>query len=125
MRLLLGFEAPQRGAVYYDGRDLSGVDASSVRRNIGVVLQDGKLFMGSIYDNISISAPGLTMDEAWKAAELAGIADDIRAMPMGMNTFVTETGWRRFGRPAPAPHDRARHRPSSEDPHVRRGDKRA
>lgn len=92
MRLLLGFEAPQRGAVYYDGRDLSGVDASSVRRNIGVVLQDGKLFMGSIYDNISISAPGLTMDEAWKAAELAGIADDIRAMPMGMNTFVTETG---------------------------------
>lgn len=92
MRLLLGFEKPQRGAVYYDGRDLSGIDAASVRRNIGVVLQDGKLFMGSIFDNIAISAPGLTKDEAWEAAELAGIADDIRAMPMGMNTFVTETG---------------------------------
>ena len=92
MRLLLGFEEPQRGAVYYDGRDLSGIDAASVRRKIGVVLQDGKLFMGSIYDNISISAPGITMDEAWRAAELAGIADDIRAMPMGMHTFVTETG---------------------------------
>ncbi len=92
MRLLLGFETPQRGAVYYDGRDLSGVDASSVRRNIGVVLQDGDLFMGSIYDNISISAPGLSMDDAWRAAEMAGIADDIRAMPMGMHTFVTEGG---------------------------------
>lgn len=92
MRLLLGFESPQRGAVYYDGRDLAGVDAASVRRGIGVVLQDGKLFMGSIYDNIAISAPGLTLDEAWRAAELAGIADDIRAMPMEMNTLVTETG---------------------------------
>ena len=92
MRLLLGFEKPQRGAVYYDGRDLASIDASSVRRNIGVVLQDGKLFMGSIYDNIAISASGLSMDEAWEAAELAGIADDIRAMPMGMHTFVTETG---------------------------------
>ncbi len=92
VRLLLGFERPQRGAVFYDGRDLSDVDAASVRRKIGVVLQDGKLFMGSIYDNIAISAPGLSMEEAWRAAELAGIADDIRAMPMGMHTFVTESG---------------------------------
>lgn len=92
LRLLLGFESPQRGAVYYDGRNLSGIDAASVRRKIGVVLQDGKLFAGSIYDNISISSPGLSMDDAWKAAELAGIADDIRAMPMGMHTLVTEAG---------------------------------
>ena len=90
LRLLLGFEEPQRGAVYYDGRDLSTLDMHSLRRNIGVVLQDGKLFQGSIYDNIAISAPGLSMDDAWHAAELAGVADDIRAMPMGMQTVISE-----------------------------------
>ncbi|MDN0068547.1 ATP-binding cassette domain-containing protein [Collinsella ihumii] len=92
MRLLLGFERPQRGAVYYDGRDLASVDAGSVRKRIGVVLQGGRLFAGSIYDNIAISAPGLTLEQAWKAAELAGLSDDIDAMPMGMNTMVTEGG---------------------------------
>lgn len=90
MRLLLGFEAPQRGAVLYDGCDLTRLDAQGVRRNIGVVLQDGKLMGGSIYDNIAISAPGLTMAEAWEAAEMAGVADDIRAMPMGMQTVISE-----------------------------------
>ena len=92
MRLLLGFEVPQRGVVSYDGRDLSRLDARALRRNIGVVLQNGKLFGGSIYDNIAISAPGLSMDDAWEAAELAGVADDIRAMPMGMKTMVSEGG---------------------------------
>ena len=90
MRLLLGFETPQRGAIYYDGRDLSTLDVASLRRNIGVVLQNGKLFQGDIYSNIVVSAPWLTMDDAWEAAELAGIADDIRAMPMGMHTMITE-----------------------------------
>ena len=92
LRLLLGFEKPQRGAVYYDGRDLTALDVASLRRNIGVVLQDGKLFQGDIYSNIVISAPWLTLDEAWEAAEMAGIADDIRAMPMGMQTMVGEGG---------------------------------
>ena len=63
-----------------------------MRRNIGVVLQDGKLFGGSVLENIAISCPGLTEEEAWKAAELAGFADDIRAMPMGMQTMITEGG---------------------------------
>ncbi len=90
MRLLLGFETPQRGAVYYDGRDLSTIDLRSLRRRIGVVLQDGKLFAGDIFSNITVSAPWLTMDEAWEAAETAGIADDIRAMPMGMYTMISE-----------------------------------
>ncbi|MDR0936263.1 MAG: ATP-binding cassette domain-containing protein [Oscillospiraceae bacterium] len=90
MRLLLGFETPQKGAVYYDGRDISSVDIKSLRRNIGVVMQDGKLFSGSVYDNIVISAPWLTVDEAWEAAVAAGIADDIRAMPMGMHTMISE-----------------------------------
>ena len=90
MRLLLGFETPQRGAVCYDGSDLARLDAQGVRRNIGVVLQNGKLMSGSIFDNIAISAPDLTMDGAWEAAELAGVADDIRAMPMGMQTVISE-----------------------------------
>lgn len=90
VRLLLGFERPRRGGVYYDGTDLSTLDVRSLRRNIGVVLQDGKLFQGDIYSNIVVSAPWLGIDDAWRAAEMAGIADDIRAMPMGMQTMVSE-----------------------------------
>ena len=90
VRLLLGFETPEKGAVYYDGKDLSKLDLRSLRRRIGTVMQDGSLFQGDIYSNIVISAPQLGLDEAWKAAELAGIADDIRAMPMGMQTMISE-----------------------------------
>lgn len=90
MRLLLGFEHPQKGAIYYDGRDLERIDLRSLRRRIGAVMQNGKLFQGDIYSNIVISAPWLSQDEAWEAAELAGIADDIRTMPMGMNTMISE-----------------------------------
>ena len=90
MRLLLGFETPERGAVYYDGKDISKLDLRSLRRRIGAVTQDGSLFQGDIYSNIVISAPQLTLDEAWEAAEIAGIADDSRAMPMGMQTVLSE-----------------------------------
>ena len=90
MRLLLGFEHPQKGAIYYDGKDLERIDLRSLRRRVGVVMQSGKLFQGDIYSNIVISAPWLSQDEAWEAAELAGIADDIRMMPMGMNTIISE-----------------------------------
>ncbi len=90
MRLLLGFETPQKGAIYYDGKDMSTVDLKSLRRRIGVVMQNGKLFSGDIFSNITISAPWLTMDQTWEAAELAGIADDIRDMPMGMHTIISE-----------------------------------
>ncbi len=90
MRIMLGFETPQKGAVYYDGKDLTALDLKSLRRKMGVVMQNGKLFSGDIYSNIVISAPWLTMDDAWEAAELAGIADDIRAMPMGMHTIISE-----------------------------------
>jgi ABC-type bacteriocin/lantibiotic exporter with double-glycine peptidase domain len=87
---MLGFETPQKGAVLYDGKDLSTIDLRSLRRKIGTVMQNGKLFQGDIFSNITISAPWLTMDDAWEAAELAGIADDIRAMPMGMFTLISE-----------------------------------
>ncbi len=90
MRLMLGFETPQKGAVYFDGKDISNVDLKSLRRNIGVVMQNGKLFSGDIFSNITISAPWLTMDDAWKAAELSGIAEDIRRMPMGLHTIISE-----------------------------------
>ncbi len=92
VRLLLGFEKPQKGAIYFDGKDIEKLDMRSVRRKIGIVMQNGKLFQGDIFSNIVISAPQLTLDDAWEAAELSGIADDIRAMPMGMFTMVSEGG---------------------------------
>ena len=90
IRLLLGFEQPENGAVYYDHHDLAGVDPRSLRRQIGVVIQNGQLFQGDIFSNITLSAPHLTLDQAWEAAETAGIADDIREMPMGMQTIISE-----------------------------------
>ncbi|ADL33547.1 bacteriocin ABC transporter ATP-binding/permease protein [Butyrivibrio proteoclasticus B316] len=90
LRLLLGFEVPTKGAIYYDGRDITKIDMTSLRRKIGTVTQNGSLFQGDIYSNIVITNPLLTVDDAWEAAEIAGIADDIRQMPMGMNTFVSE-----------------------------------
>lgn len=90
VRLLLGFEKPLQGSIYYDGRDMSTLDLRSLRRNIGTVMQDGKLMQGDIFSNIVVSAPQLKLADAWEAAEMAGIADDIRAMPMGMFTVLSE-----------------------------------
>lgn len=92
MRLLLGFETPVSGAIYYDNRDLQTLDLRSVRRNIGVVLQNSRLFTGDIYSNIVISAPWLTLADAWEAAKMAGVDEDIRKMPMGMQTLISESG---------------------------------
>ena len=92
VRLLLGFEKPSRGVINYDRKDLQQLDMRSVRRQIGTVMQDGRLFSGSIFDNIVISAPTLRLEEAWEAAEIAGIADDIRDKPMGMHTMLQEGG---------------------------------
>ena len=90
MRIMLGFETPQKGAVYYDGRDLKRIDLKSLRRRIGAVMQNGKMFTGDIFSNITISAPWLTLDDAWEAAEVAGLSEDIKAMPMGMHTLISE-----------------------------------
>ena len=92
MRIMLGFEKPQKGAVYYDGRDLNNIDLKSLRSKIGTVMQNGALFFGDIYSNIVISAPELTLEDAWEAAEMAGIAEDIRQMPMNMFTIIDEGG---------------------------------
>ena len=90
VRLLLGFEKPQKGAIFYDRKDMSKLDLHSLRKLIGTVMQDGFLFNGSIFENISVSAPSMTLEEAWEVAETAGLADDIRAMPMGMHTVLQE-----------------------------------
>lgn len=90
MRILLGFEKPQKGAVYYDGKDIATMDLKSLRQHIGVVMQNGGLFQGDVYSNITISASQLTLEQAWEAAEMAGMAEDIRQMPMGMNTLISE-----------------------------------
>ncbi len=89
LRLLLGFEKPESGSVYFDGQDLGELNVASVRSQMGVVLQNGQLMSGDIFNNIVGSLP-LTTDDAWRAAEMVGLADDIREMPMGMNTVVSE-----------------------------------
>ena len=90
IRLLLGFEKTARGAIYYNGKNITSLDLPSLRRKIGTVMQSGKLFKGDILSNIIISAPHLTLDDAWEAARIAGIDKDIAEMPMGMHTVITE-----------------------------------
>lgn len=90
VRLLLGFEKPTKGNVFYDGKDLDEIDLKSLRKHIGVVTQNGKLFSGDIFSNIVIAAPHLKLDDAWEAARIAGIDEDIRLMPMGMHTLISE-----------------------------------
>ena len=92
IRLLLGFEAPQRGAILYDGKDLRSLDLRAVRAQMGVVLQRGRLFGLSLEENILGAHLTLGPDAAWRAAEEAGIADDIRNLPMGMRTIALEGG---------------------------------
>lgn len=90
VRLLLGFEKPQKGTIYYDRYDIAKVNIRSLRKKIGAVMQNGKLFTGDIYSNIVISAPQLTVDEAWEAAKIASFDEDIEKMPMGMYTLISE-----------------------------------
>jgi ABC-type bacteriocin/lantibiotic exporter with double-glycine peptidase domain len=90
VRLLLGFEKPIEGSVEFDGINIEDVDLTTLRRNIGTVMQNGNLFHADIFSNIIISSPGLGEEDAWRAAEIANIADDIREMPMGMKTVISE-----------------------------------
>ena len=91
LRLLLGFETPDAGTVEFDGQDLSGLDVTAVRRQLGAVLQSGRINTGSIFENIGAGV-WISLDEAWEAAEDAGFADEIKAMPMGMYTMISEGG---------------------------------
>jgi NHLM bacteriocin system ABC transporter ATP-binding protein len=91
LRLLLGFEKPAAGSIYYDGQDLQELDIRLVRRQIGVVLQAGHVTPGDIYTQI-VGSTAATLDDAWEAARIAGLDDDIRRMPMGMHTIISEGG---------------------------------
>jgi len=89
LRLLLGFETPHSGAILFENQDISQLDVAKIRRQMGVVLQNGGLMPGDIFTNI-IGASTLTIDDAWKAARMAGFEDDIKEMPMGMHTVISE-----------------------------------
>jgi NHLM bacteriocin system ABC transporter ATP-binding protein len=91
LRLLLGFERPQSGTIAYDGQDLGSLDVRAVRQQLGVVLQESRVLPTDIFRNI-VGATAHTMDDAWEAAGMAGFAEDIREMPMGMHTIVSEGG---------------------------------
>ena len=91
LRLMLGFESPESGEVRFDGQDVDSIDATAVRRQLGVVLQSGHLGAGSIFENITVGSV-YSMEQAWEAAEEAGISDDIREMPMQMHTVISEGG---------------------------------
>jgi ATP-binding cassette subfamily C protein len=91
LRLLLGFERPQSGSIYYDGQDLSTLDVRSVRQQLGVVLQESRVLPTDIYRNI-VGSSARTIDDAWEAASMAGLAEDVKQMPMGMHTVVSEGG---------------------------------
>jgi NHLM bacteriocin system ABC transporter ATP-binding protein len=91
MRLMLGFEKPEKGTIYYDGQDLASLDLRLVRQQLGVVLQDSRMLPADVYRNI-VGSSSRSVDDAWVAAEKAGLADDLREMPMGMHTYVAEGG---------------------------------
>jgi ATP-binding cassette subfamily C protein len=91
LRLLIGFDKPVSGSVLYDGQDLAALDQSAVRRQCGVVLQNAQPMNGSILDVICGTEP-YTPEEAMAAAEMAGLAEDIKRMPMGLHTIVQGSG---------------------------------
>jgi ATP-binding cassette subfamily C protein len=91
LRVLLGFEIPTSGAIYYDGQDLAELDVQAVRRQIGVVMQNARLMTDTIFRNI-VGEGKLNLDDAWEAARQAGFEEDLKAMPMGMHTVVSEGG---------------------------------
>jgi NHLM bacteriocin system ABC transporter ATP-binding protein len=91
LRLLVGFERPTTGAVCYDGQDLAGLDRAAVRRQLGVVLQDAQPFGGSILDCVR-GTGSHTVEEVWEAVAMAGLAEDVKAMPMGLHTVLTDGG---------------------------------
>ncbi len=88
-RLLLGFDVPRAGAITFDGRDSNGLDITAIRRQMGIVLQSVRITSGSLLECIGAGQP-ISPDTAWQVAEDVGLAEDIRAMPMGMHTFLSE-----------------------------------
>ncbi|KQW35124.1 MULTISPECIES: type I secretion system permease/ATPase [Pseudomonas] len=91
-RLLQRLFVPERGRVLVDGMDLALADVSSLRRQIGVVLQDNMLFARSIRENIALTDPGAPLEAVMQAAKMAGAHDFILELPEGYDTVVGEHG---------------------------------
>lgn len=91
-QILLGFERPKKGCVFYDHKDLEQISKLQLRKRLGVVLQDESLFTGSIYENISAAVPDMSLEQAWKLLEEVGLKEEVEQMPMGLHTLVTESG---------------------------------
>jgi ABC-type bacteriocin/lantibiotic exporter with double-glycine peptidase domain len=91
IRLLLGLMRPSSGSVRFDGRELSELDMRAVRAQLGVVLQQGRAIRGSIFDNVVAGASHLTESDVWRALQLAGLAEEVQAMPMLLETVVGES----------------------------------
>lgn len=92
MKMLLGFESPDQGKIYFDGYDITRLNKRELRKKMGVVLQDGKIFAGSIYENITLSSPELGMDRIRETIAAVGLESDIAMMPMGIHTYLSEGG---------------------------------
>lgn len=91
-QLLQRLYVPESGRVMVDGIDLALVDVSSLRRQIGVVLQDNILFNGSVRENIALSDAGISLEAVIHAAKMAGAHNFIIEMPEGYDTMVGEHG---------------------------------
>ena len=92
LKMLLGFETPDRGRVVYDGKDIASINKHSLRKRIGVVLQNGKLIAGSILENITITSANPDVKKVWATIEDVGLTEDVKAMPMGIHTVLSENG---------------------------------
>ena len=90
--LLLGLYTPTAGAIFFDGLPLQKLNYQAVRAQFGIVMQEANIFSGSIRENITLSDPGMNMEQVIKAAQLAAIHDDIMNMPMEYETLVSEGG---------------------------------
>lgn len=90
LKLLLGFESPVSGKIYYDNKDIDNIDKRELRKKIGVVLQDGKLISGSIFENITITSPRSKVEDVQKVIKSVGLENDIKEMPMGLHTVLSE-----------------------------------
>jgi len=90
LKLLLGFDKPQLGKIYYDGKDIDSLDKRELRKKFGVVLQDGGVISGSIYENITITFPNTKLKRVKEVVKEVGLEDDINAMPMGLHTVLSE-----------------------------------
>ena len=88
--LLIGFETPESGAIFYDGKDLSSLNVRHLRKQIGTILQSSTIFDGTLRDNVS-GGETFTDEQIKEALTLAGFEEDLKRMSMGLFTILTST----------------------------------